>query len=90
MNKKIFFILSISILLVGTFSFATAIITTDKFSCDNLGIIYIKPSEINSLQGFKDMGIIIKIPEYDRFIANSKVFQCENIDLYLGDLKNVR
>lgn len=75
------------VLLVGVFSIIDFDSKEDKFSCDNLGIIYAKPNELQDLQGFIDIGAIVMIPETNSYHARTEVLDCPTIDNYLGDLK---
>lgn len=87
MNKTFLFVMIFGVLLVGVFSVVDFNSVEDKFSCDNLGIIYGKQSELNDLDGFKESGAIIMIPETGSYYARTEVLECPTIDNYLGHLK---
>ena len=88
MDKRLLVAFFGFVLVVGIFSFVGYDSEKeDNFSCDNLGLIYAKPSEINKLSEFKEYGAIIRIPELDIHSAKTEVLKCPNIDLYLGYLK---
>ncbi len=58
-----------------------------NFDCNDLGIIYLKPSEKEYMQYIKDDNLIVSIPEEDLITAKTEILNCYNIDLYLGYLK---
>jgi hypothetical protein len=87
MKKRILFCVLIGVFVFFSLSF---IINTDKdkeFSCDNLGIVYAKELEIDSMSTIKDKGVIIFYPELNIYSAKTEVLECPTIDLYLGHLR---
>lgn len=89
MSKKLFLILGIGILLVGSFFIffdKTKLIPfaekKQTYDCDNLDVVYLKPSE-KSLAGVVARNIkgIAVIPEENYLVADTEILlQCDNID----------
>lgn len=76
-------IITLTILLVAlTFSFIQYNLEQKKINCNNLGVIYLKQSELQ--KGIeirnKNPNTITVFPELNKVVANSKVLECPNFD----------
>lgn len=75
------------IVLIGSIFVYEGLNKENKLDCNNLGVVYLKPSEKQYMQTIKDDYLIVSIPEEDLITAKTEVLNCPNADLYLGYLK---
>lgn len=80
-NKyRIALILSLAVIAI-CFSLIVNTHYDKKIDCDNIQVVYLKPSEIQHASEIanKINGVVV-IPELNQLVSNTEILHCENFD----------
>ena len=78
MNKHLTIFL-VLIVLGGIFA-VVPLFHNNKIDCNEIGGVYLKPSEMNSVSGLAKKGMIVIIPEENQVVAETEILDCPSFN----------